>query len=219
MDHADFGIARRIVPESGSRMIALRLVRIASMSSNGLGPAGVKAGFTARNTGFTLMELIVTMALAAVLLTLGMPIFQEVIRSNRLATTVNKFVGALQLARSESIKRGIRVTLCKSADGSSCTNDGGYEQGWIVFADPNNNAAVDAGETVIRVFEVVSANASITLTGNSPVAHYVSYIATGATQLIGGGLQAGTLTLCAVPKARWIVINNLGRARVAVVSC
>lgn len=219
MDHAHFRIARRAVPGSGSGMVALRLVRVTSMSSSRLGPVGVKTGAKSRNSGFTLMELIVTMALAAVVLTLGVPMFQDVISNNRLAATVNEFVGSLQLARSESIKRGVRVTLCKSANGTSCSSSGGYEQGWIVFADPNNNAAIDVGETIIRVFEAFPTGANMTLTGNTHVARYVSYVATGATQLIGGGFQAGTLTLCAAPKARRIVINSVGRVRTIGATC
>lgn len=219
MDHAHLEIARRAMPGSGGGMAALRLVKVASVSSSRPGPVGVKTGAKSRNSGFTLMELIVTMALAAVVLTLGVPMFQDVIRNNRLATTVNEFVGALQLARSESIKRGVRVTLCKSANGTSCASGGGYEQGWIVFADPNNNATVDAGETVIRVFEAISADASMTLAGNTHVARYISFAATGTTQLTSGAFQAGTLTLCQAPKARQVVINSVGRVRTVVATC
>lgn len=172
-----------------------------------------------KSAGFTLVELIVTLVLAALVLTLGVPSFQEMIRDNRLVATVNELIGALNLARSEAIKRGVRVTLCKSADGAACTASGGYEQGWIVFVDPNDNAAVDADETIIRVFQAIPTGAGMTLTGNAPVARYISYVATGATQLTSGAFQAGTLTLCAAPKARRIVINSVGRVRVAEAGC
>ncbi|MGB5065269.1 MAG: GspH/FimT family pseudopilin, partial [Candidatus Competibacter sp.] len=72
-----------------------------------------------RKSGFTLIELMITVALAAIVLTLGVPAFQETIRNNRLATTVNDFISSLNLTRSEAIKRGTRVTLCKSANGTS----------------------------------------------------------------------------------------------------
>jgi type IV fimbrial biogenesis protein FimT len=168
---------------------------------------------------FTLIELLITMALAAVVLALGVPMLRDVIRNNRLAATVNEFVGALQLARSESIKRGVRVTLCKSANGTSCASGGGYEQGWIVFVDPNDNATVDAGEAIIRVFEAFPTGTNMTLTGNTHVARYVSFAATGSTQLTGGAFQAGTLTLCQAPKARQVVINSVGRVRTVVATC
>lgn len=167
--------------------------------------------------GFTLMELIVTMAIAAIVVTLGVPSFQEMLRNNRLATQTNEFLAALNLARSEAIKRGVRVSLCKSADGASCTSSGGYQQGWIVFADPNDNATVDPGEMVLRIYTALPAG--MLLTGNSTVQSYVSYVASGVSRLTTGGFQAGTLTLCATPKARSIVINSMGRARVAEGGC
>ena len=162
--------------------------------------------------GFTLLELMVTLAVAAVVLTLGVPSFQALIRSNRLTTLTNELVGALHLTRSEAIKRNHRVTLCKSANGAQCASgDQGYEQGWIVFDDPNNNATVDSGETIIRVF--AAAPAGMTLTGNTNVAHYISYTATGTSHLVSNAFQAGTLTVCLTPEARDIVINSVGRVR------
>jgi type IV fimbrial biogenesis protein FimT len=168
-------------------------------------------------SGFTLMELIVTLAIAAIVVTLGVPSFREMLRENRLATQTNEFLAALSLARSEAIKRGVRVSLCKSDDGANCTSDGGYQQGWMVFADPNDNATVDPGEPVLRVYAALPAG--MLLTGNSTVQSYVSYVASGVSRLITGGFQAGTLTLCVQPEARLIVINSMGRARVAKSNC
>lgn len=170
-----------------------------------------------QQSGFTLIELIITLAIAAMVLAIGVPSFQGMMRDNRLTTQVNELVAAMNLARSEAIKRGRRVTLCKSADGASCAAGGGYQQGWIVFVDANDNAAVDAGEQVLRVKAAMEGG--LTLTGNSTVQSYISYVAGGMSQLVTGGFQAGTLTLCAAPKARLIIINSLGRARVAEASC
>ena len=172
-----------------------------------------------KHSGFTLIELIVTLALAVIVLTFGVPAFQGIIRNNRLATVINEFIGALNLTRSEAIKRGVRVTLCKSNDGANCASSGGYEQGWIVFIDPNGNAAVDTGEPIIRVFEGAVIETGMTLTGNLPVARYISYVATGATESTSGAFQAGTLALCAVPNALRIVINRVGRIRTEAASC
>ena len=68
-----------------------------------------------------MIELIVTMVVAAIVLTLGVPSFRELINNNRLTSGANEFVTALNLARSEAIKRSVRVTVCKSADGTTCT--------------------------------------------------------------------------------------------------
>ncbi|PKO63519.1 MAG: type IV fimbrial biogenesis protein FimT, partial [Betaproteobacteria bacterium HGW-Betaproteobacteria-17] len=81
-----------------------------------------------------------------------------------------------------------------SATGTSCAASGGWHQGWLVFHDVNNNAVLDAGEMVILARQAQSAG--LLLTGNTPVSKYISYSPSGATKLISGAFQAGTLTLC-----------------------
>jgi type IV fimbrial biogenesis protein FimT len=128
------------------------------------------------------------------------------------------------LARSEAVKRKGRVVLCKSRDGATCAQAGGWDQGWIVFHDVNNNGLREAGEVLIVQQEALSAN--LRLTGNLNVANYVSFAPNGATKLVGGNFQAGTLTVCnhslEAEEARQIVVNAVGRARVQkapVASC
>ncbi len=99
--------------------------------------------------------------------------------------------------------------------GISCAASGGWQQGWLVFHDANNNAALDAGETVILARQVLPAGFSFT--GNTPVAKYISYAPTGGTKMISGALQLGTLTLCnksgSLGSARQVVISSTGRPR------
>lgn len=175
-----------------------------------------------RDRGFSLLELVVTVAVVTIVLTVGVPAFREMMQENRLRAYVNEFLAALNLARSEAIKRGVRVSLCKSADGANCTTAHGYEQGWIVFVDPGNppgatTPTVDPGEAVIQVYAALAGD--VRLTGNTPVRSYVSYTPEGLSRLLNGGFQAGTLTLCAAPRARAIIINSMGRARVAEATC
>ena len=174
-----------------------------------------------KKKGFTLIELMMVLMLTAIVLTLAVPSFQNIISSNRLTTQVNEFVSALNLARSEAIKRGVRVTLCKSADGTTCTNTGGYDQGWIVFSDLNDNADFDDNESsdeeLIRV--VGNLGNKISITGNRNVAKYISFISSGTSQLINGGFQAGTITLCQEQDGRNIIINRIGRIRTQETTC
>ena len=168
-------------------------------------------------TGFTLVELILTMALLGILATIAFSSFGTLIQSNRIATQSNDFMSALMLARSEALKRNSRITVCRSVNGSACATSGGWEQGWIIFADTDNDATVDVGETIVQVYSALNANSS--LQGETNVAAYISYIPTGITQLVGGSTQSGTLVMCDDrgwgEAARAIIIRATGRPRVA----
>lgn len=169
--------------------------------------------------GFTLVELLMVLCVAGILLTLAVPSFGRIISSSKLTAASNALLSSMYLARSEAIKRHGRVALCKTSDGNACAASGGWEQGWIVFSDTNSNGVRDSDEPIIERIQPLT---TIRVTGNSPVAKYVSYVATGSTRLIGGGLQAGTVTVCAEPgtsdEARQIIISSVGRPRIQKVS-
>ena len=166
--------------------------------------------------GFTLIEMLIVIAATAVLLAIGAPSMAGMVKSARISSASNLFFSGLLLARSEAIKRNSRVVLCKSSEGVVCSPTGGWEQGWIIFHDSNNNGLRDGFEIIIQ--RESSLSAEIRLVGNLNVERYVSFTATGATRLIGGGFQAGTLTVCnqsAEPgEAKQIVLNAVGRPRV-----
>lgn len=106
-----------------------------------------------RVAGFTLVELMITLAVAAVVLALAIPSFTSMINSNRLAALSNDIAGSLQLARMEAVRRGVRVVACPSNDGSTCAT-GNPMNGWILFTDVNSNDALDAGDEVLRYLTV-----------------------------------------------------------------
>lgn len=165
----------------------------------------------------TLIELLATLSVLAILLAIGVPAFNQFVVSNRLTAYTNDMLSTLTLARSEAIKRNSRVVLCKSADGETCAGAGGWNQGWIVFADPNNNASRDAGEPA--VYKMPALQNGYTLDGSASISSYVSY------ELQGGVTQAGTFTLCPSAPAtsgqgREIVISASGRPRESrITSC
>jgi len=99
-----------------------------------------------RLRGFTLIELMVTIALAGVLMSVAAPSMTKMMGGNRVQTEASSFVNDLQFARSEAIREGLPVTVCPSNDGASCLGANTWQKGWIVFSDPNGNAVVDAAE-------------------------------------------------------------------------
>jgi type IV fimbrial biogenesis protein FimT len=174
--------------------------------------------------GVTLVETLAVLAVLAILMSLAVPSMSALIDSVKISSASSNLLSDLHLARSEAIKRNSRVVLCKSADGVTCASTGGWEQGWIVFHDANNNSLRESSETVIR--REMPLSSSLRLTGNQNVVRYVSFASSGATKLIGGGFQAGTLTVCrqslGSAEARQIILNAVGRPRVqksAVDSC
>lgn len=169
-----------------------------------------------RQSGATLTEALVGLGIAAGALGLAAPSLQGTIDSVRLSSASNAVLADLYLARSEALRRNRRVALCKSPDGLHCSQQGGWEQGWILFEDGNNSGTIDADEPLINRHPGLEQ--PLLLRGNQPVSAYISYSPVGATKLTGGGFQAGTLTLCrqsATPTAsRHLVLNAIGRPRV-----
>jgi len=105
-----------------------------------------------RAAGFTLVEMVVTLAVLAILAALAVPGLQDVLQNARRATTVNGFIGAVQLARSESVKRHWPVSLCRSEDGRSCAGSGDWAAGWLVFVpdDAARPSRLGPGAEILR---------------------------------------------------------------------
>jgi type IV fimbrial biogenesis protein FimT len=169
------------------------------------------------NSGFSLVELMVVAAIAAVLLAITVPSMGAMLSTQRTVSLTNIFLHSLHLARSEAIKRNGRAVVCKSANGQQCTTAGGWEQGWIVFHDVNNNAQLDGDELVVQ--QHGPAPAGMRLRGNAPVVSYVSYSAGGTAKMMSGAFQAGTFTLCPAAAGngadvRLVVLGGPGRPRV-----
>lgn len=171
------------------------------------------------NRGVTLIELMVGVAIMGVLLAVGVPSFQSFVASSRITTTNNDFVSALALARNEAIRRGSRITVCKSTNGTACVATGNWAQGWIVFVDTTRsppNAAVDSGETIVsRAQEVV---AGLTIVGETSVADFVSFSPDGTVRDMSGAAQQGRLRICSssgsltdARRARDITLASTGR--------
>jgi type IV fimbrial biogenesis protein FimT len=134
---------------------------------------------TRRQRGFTILELMMTIAVIAVIAGFAAPSFLASIRANRIVTDNNELISTLAFARSEAIKRGQRVTVCPSADQATCAASGGWEQGWIVFLDPTGIGTVDAGEPVLRVWDALEGT---TIRAAGSFSDWVSFVGSGETR-------------------------------------
>jgi type IV fimbrial biogenesis protein FimT len=176
-----------------------------------------------RSTGFTLIELMVTIAVIVVLLALGVPKMQQYATSNRTVAQLNRISGDLALARSEAIKRGSSATVCASDDSTtstpSCSGTNAWEDGWIAFADLNNDGAFNGTDVLISVAEALPGGLTMR-TADFDDAAVVRFRANGAVaDTDGDGDSDGTFTVCdsdgTLKKARALNVSNLGRTSVA----
>lgn len=161
--------------------------------------------------GFTLLELIVTVTVLAVLLGVGIPSFNSTIASSQLTSQANRILTALNAARMEAVKRNTQAIICTSANGTAC-NGTSWASGWLIFMDANKNETLDDGEPIFAKAEAMT---NVSATGNAPVASKVVFQADGTVL----GVSNGTIRVCkpttAVSEnARDIVINAGGRARI-----
>ncbi len=102
----------------------------------------------AKSKGFTLLELMATMAVIAVGASLAIPSFTSMVKSSRLTSSSNDFIAALNGARNEAIRLSQRVVVCHSINGSVCQT-GTWADGWIAFVDENNNGQRNGAEKIL----------------------------------------------------------------------
>jgi type IV fimbrial biogenesis protein FimT len=160
--------------------------------------------------GFSMVELLVVLAIVGIMTAVAMPSYRAVSNSIRVSTEINGLMGDLQFTRAEAIKQGATVTTCASANGTSCSASTTWDTGWIVFSDSNGNATVDSGETILRKQKSISATDSFTADNS------ISAI-TFDRQGFVDGLTVSTVTMTLKPLnttttwTRCIAIGKIGR--------
>jgi type IV fimbrial biogenesis protein FimT len=163
----------------------------------------------------TLLELMIVVAIGAILMTVAVPAFNDVVKTTRLKGHVSTFRQALMEARQLAVNQGQPVTICRSNDQSSCTSNNQWENGWIIFLDDNDDGARDtssgSSETLKTVQQGLSANYSLRSTGSTTSIRFQS---SGAPVNAGGS----TFSLCGPEgdksDGRDIGLNVAGRAQV-----
>lgn len=162
--------------------------------------------------GFTLQEMLVALCISGSLAGGSVGMWRAV-QQNAVTAAANELVSHLALARSEAVRRNVRVTICPTADQKDCLKpDKDYafwHQGWLLYADANGNGKPDAGE-IVRLQTAASHGIVIR---SSRARSRVTYQPLG----MSGGSTI-TLAVCAERNpalARYVVVSNTGRARVA----
>ena len=157
----------------------------------------------------------VGVSILAVVLALAAPAYQQFGRNTRVVTQASELQGALTYARSESLRRGVRVSVCRSAapqaSSPACSASGGWAGGWLVFVDNvqvsgNVAGVVDGTDTVLRVGEAAIGSA-VTTTGN--LGGWLSYSPQGLVRTDGGPAN-GAFTVCQAPHGRRIAVTPVG---------
>ena len=164
-----------------------------------------------RENGFTLIELMITLVIAVILLTVAVPSFNTTIKDNRLITDANRLVSSLSLARSEAVKHGRTATVCVSSDQATCTGETNWALGWMVWVDANGDTNLDAGEE--RGFVAAFPGNSVTFTSGASQIQFTAQ---------GTATATATLNLCddrAGETGRRIAISAAGRANTSNLGC
>jgi type IV fimbrial biogenesis protein FimT len=159
-------------------------------------------------SGISLVELLATLAVLAIVLAIGVPSFQHFIQSQRLSTATNELFSAIHLVRSEAIQRGVKVDLIP-ASGMD------WDKGWIIFVDEDGDQVLDDNEHVVFKHGPVPNGIHITSSFSVNVPLDIAYDGTGRTRSRTGGPQFGNFLLQSGTQfRRKISISMLGRGRV-----
>lgn len=170
-----------------------------------------------RLRGFTLIELMMVMAISGIVLALGTPSFISTIQENRLRSQTFEMANLLAYARSEAAKRpNTTVTICPAAtltSTSGCSNVNTWENGWIVLSDVNGNRSFDAAtDTVLKVSPTLSNNNTLRTVGFASL-NYIQFDNQGMPA------NSGTFVVCdtrGATSAKALVISISGQVRLAV---
>ncbi|MCW8450678.1 GspH/FimT family pseudopilin [Legionella quinlivanii] len=165
--------------------------------------------------GFTLTELIVTLCIAAIFITVAVPGYYALIQNNKVVAMVNRLSASLNFARMEAIKRGVRVSVCSAGNAAltTCGSASQWAQGWIVFVDANNNNLIDSNNDLVKVNEALPSGTRINADAGIVSYNSMGFASSGAMNL------SVTATGCKGNNARSLNISASGRLSISRIAC
>lgn len=172
-----------------------------------------------KNRGFTLIELLVAVLLLVIVVTIAMPSFQSTIQNNRVVTLANDLVFALNLARSEAIKRGVSVSICPASNSNFDACGTNWDNGWLIFVNPDENTtfANNSTEILLRAQQIQGQGMSIT---TNPAVNLATYNSAGFAAPGTGNLNISvTGSGCTTNNSRLITISLTGRISTTKTAC
>ena len=164
-----------------------------------------------RCQGFTLADILTTLAVVSVALTVAAPAMQDFVIRNRMSTEVNTFVTSLYLARSEAVKRIRTVSLCPTNDFTSCTDSTEWNIGWMVYANNDGAPGYNAGGGDVILQRVTSLPSRFSVTGSRNAISYNTI----------GQAEGGNYAFCDtgnVADGRKVEVSNDGRVYVVAIT-
>ena len=165
-----------------------------------------------RTLGFTLVELMITLSVLAILVGLATPSFRDFTRSNQVTAANNDLVTALNLARSEALRRSTGVTVCPSTDGAVCGAAADWKSGWIVFEDAAGTGVVASADKVVQKWGSINGNIQIATASAN-----IQYQSTG-TVAAAAGLDV-SYTSCTGPRKRHLQVSAAGTISTQIQTC
>lgn len=160
--------------------------------------------------GFSLVELLVTLLIAMLLLTLAIPAYRYLLTENTAAAKINDLVAAINYARNQAVYRHTIVTLCSSMDGKSCS--GQWNNGWIIFVDRRGDGHWAAEDEILRIYTAIPASSDLEWSGQRSL-QYLQMDSSGATRGQAGTFRF-TVDKTQPQKYSKIIISQTGRVRV-----
>lgn len=173
------------------------------------------------NKGFTLVELMVTVAVLAIVIGIAIPNFNLTITNNRSVAIANEFADALSFARTQAVSRSSRVSICASNTGTSCAGD--WKDGYIVFIDTvaTDTAASPTVGEILKYSQKPKGNVEVTVGYGETPASFFRYTSAGAlARLSNDALQINSkITGCSGDHARVINITLAGQSIIQPTAC